>query len=64
MDEETASDYAYMASEAAAWQNIKNLLALNDSKGYAGDVFDLANMVCRATAVDQTVKVSVLDIDV
>ena len=59
MDEETASDYAYMAMEAAAWQNIYNLLFINGYNRH--DLPIIKEKVLRTAAADQTVKVSVFD---
>jgi hypothetical protein len=61
LDDDSASDYAYMASEAAAWQNIFNLLVLNNETYRAFDLAVLKDKVLRAAAVDQTVKVSIFD---
>jgi len=63
MDEETASDYAYMAMEAVAWQNILYLMEIN-GKHFESELNMLSDNVLRAAAVDQTVKVSAIDIDV
>ena len=59
MDEETASDYAYMAMEAVAWKNIYNLLFINGYNRH--DLPVLKEAVLRVGAADQTVKVSVFD---
>ncbi|MCL2697921.1 MAG: hypothetical protein FWE74_07555 [Oscillospiraceae bacterium] len=69
MGEETASDYAYMAMEAVAWQNINNLMKINDVEDSpipAGNnnLSVLKEKTVRSAAVDQTVKVSIIDIDV
>ena len=62
--ENTASDYAYMATEAAAWENITKLLEISGDGSNTPALFtDLQTKIIQAAAADQTVKVSVLDLD-
>jgi hypothetical protein len=56
IDEELASDTAYLISEIVAWNGIENLLKLNDMS-----INDLSTLVQNAVGVSYTIKVCVDD---
>lgn len=56
IDEELASDTAYLISEIIAWNSIENLLKLNDM-----DINNLSTLVQNAVGVSYTTKISVDD---
>lgn len=56
IDEELACDTAYLISEIIAWNNIENLLKLNDM-----DMNSLSTLVQNAVGVTYTTKISVDD---
>lgn len=57
IDEELASDTAFLISEIIAWNNIENLLKLNDDM----DINNLSTLVQNAVGVSYTTKISIDD---
>lgn len=58
MSEEDASEYAYMITEAATWQQFENLMMLN-KKTDSTSIDDVIWLINTSVMVDETTKVSV-----
>lgn len=58
MSEQDASEYAYLISEAAIWQQFETLLRLNGVTD-KGEIDKIINLIDTAMIVDETPKVSI-----